>query len=158
MCFSYTVVDAAGLTSTTQLTITIQGQNDVPHDLTSGTLAVNENAANGAVVGTITGHDVDSGDTLTYSLTDSAGGRFAINSTTGQVTVADGTLLNFEAAQSHNITVRVTDTAGTTYDEQFTINLNDVNETPGAVSDATLPLKRVALPMQQPVRIQAVMC
>ncbi len=134
--FTYSQQDAGGLSSTTQLTITIQGQNDVPHDLTSGTLAVNENASNGAVVGAISGHDMDSGDTLTYSLTDSAGGRFAINSTTGQVTVADGSLLNFEAAQSHNITVRVTDTAGTTYDEQFTINLNGVNETPVAVSDA----------------------
>ncbi len=144
--------------STTQITITIQGQNDVPHDLTSGTLAVNENAANGAVVGAISGHDVDSGDTLTYSLTDSAGGRFAINSTTGQVTVADGSLLNFEAAQSHNITVRVTDTAGTTYDEQFTINLNGVNETPVAVSDANTAVEAGGWPMQQAVRIQAVMC
>ncbi len=139
--FTYTVVDSGGLSSTTQITVTVQGQNDVPYDLTSGALAVNENAANGTVVGSITGHDVDSGETLTYSLNDSAGGRFVINSTTGQVTVADGSLLIFEALPSHNITVRVTDTAGTSYDEQFTINLGDVNDTPVAVSDSTTAIE-----------------
>ena len=40
--------------------------------LTSGILA-----ANGTVVGTATGADVDAGDSATYSLTDDAGGRFA---------------------------------------------------------------------------------
>ncbi|MFN9914691.1 MAG: cadherin repeat domain-containing protein, partial [Pirellulaceae bacterium] len=103
--FTYTMRDTAGLTSTTQITITIQGANDNPHDL-SGTLTVAENAANGTSVGTVTRSDVDSGDGASYSLVDDAGGRFAINSSTGVVTVANGTLLNRETAASHNITVR----------------------------------------------------
>ena len=64
--------------------------------------------------------DVDVGDALRYSLTDSAGGRFAIDATTGVLTVADGSLLNYEAAASHNITVRVTD-SGTNHDANYCI-------------------------------------
>ena len=126
--FSYTIKDAGGLTSTTQVTLTIQGANDTPHDMATTGLTVAENASNGANAGTITRSDVDGSDTPTYSLVDSAGGRFAINSSTGVVTVANSSLLNYELAISHDITVRVTDLAGATYDEAFIINLTDVNE------------------------------
>ncbi len=61
-------------------------------------------------------------------MTNTAGGRFAINSSTGEITVADGTLLDYESATSHSVTVRVTDAGGLTYDETFTINLTNVNE------------------------------
>ncbi len=81
--------------------------------------------------------DVDtvSIDTRTYSLTNSAGGRFSIDTTTGIITVADGSLLNFEASNSHTITVRVADASNLTYDENFTIAVTNVNETPTAVVD-----------------------
>ncbi|MFN9750435.1 MAG: beta strand repeat-containing protein, partial [Planctomycetota bacterium] len=142
--FTYTMRDAAGLTSTTQVTLTIQGANDAPHDLL-GALSIAENAANGSAVGTLTRSDVDSGDTATYSLVDDAGGRFAINSSTGVVTVANGSLLDREAAASHNITVRVTDTAGATYDEVMTVTITDVDEFDvGAVSDSNAAANSLA--------------
>ncbi|MFN9987272.1 MAG: beta strand repeat-containing protein, partial [Pirellula sp.] len=133
--FTYTMRDTAGLTSTTQITVTIQGSNDAPSDLATTGLTIAENSANGTTVGTLTRTDADSGDTAAYSLVDSAGGRFAINGSTGVVTVADGTRLNFEATTSHNITVRVTDTAGAAYDEVFAVTVTYVNESPTAVSD-----------------------
>ncbi|MFO0526679.1 MAG: cadherin domain-containing protein, partial [Planctomycetota bacterium] len=142
--FTYTMRDAAGLTSTTQVTITIQGANDAPHDLL-GALSIAENAANGSAVGTITRSDVDTGDTATYSLLDDAGGRFAINSSTGVVTVANGSLLDREAAASHNITVRVTDTAGATYDEVMTVTITDVDEFDvGVVTDTNAAANTIA--------------
>ena len=88
--------------------------------------SVNENAANGTVLGTIRGTDVDVGDTLTYSLTDNAGGRFAIDSTTGQITVANGSLLDYETATSATITARVTDAAGYSFDQSFSVAVNNV--------------------------------
>ncbi|MFO0180472.1 MAG: cadherin domain-containing protein, partial [bacterium] len=142
--FTYTMRDAAGLTSTTQVTITIQGANDAPHDLL-GALSIAENAANGSAVGTLTRSDVDSGDTATYSLVDDAGGRFAINSSTGVVSVANGSLLDREAAANHNITVRVTDTAGATYDEVMTVTLTDVDEFDvGSVTDTNAAANSLA--------------
>ncbi len=83
------------------------------------------------------GFDSDAtNNTVTYSLVDDAGGRFAINPTTGVVTVADGTLLNFEAATSHNITIRATSSDLSTATQVMTITLTDVNETPVSVIDA----------------------
>ena len=62
---------------------------------------------------------------FTFSLTDDAGGRFAIDADTGQVTVADGTLIDFEAAVSHNISIEVTDAAGNSHAETFSVAVDN---------------------------------
>ncbi len=76
--------------------------------------AVEENAANGtAVAVTALASDADAtNNTMTYSLDDDAGGRFAIDGSTGVVTVADGTLLDRETDASHSITVRAVSSDG----------------------------------------------
>ena len=71
--------------------------------------------------------DGDATDTITYSLDDDAGGRFAINATSGVVTVANNTLLDYETTTSHNITVRATSSDTSTNTAGFTINLTDDN-------------------------------
>jgi VCBS repeat-containing protein len=123
------VTDSGGQSYDETFTINLTNMNEAPTDLALSANTVTENATTGTVVGTVTGTDVDAGDTKTYSLTDTAGGRFAIDSATGQLTVANGSLLNYEAATSHTVTVRVTDSGGQSYNETFTINLTNVNET-----------------------------
>src|SRR6185295_16001380 len=54
---------------------------------------------------------------------------------TGAISVADGTLLDFETAASHTVTVRVTDQGGLTFDKNFTIEVKNVHEGP---TDETL--------------------
>jgi VCBS repeat-containing protein len=103
--------------------------------LSQGWAQVNENATNGSVVGTFTATDADAADTLTYSLVNNAGGRFAVNSATGQITVANGSLLDFEASTSHTVVLRATDLGNLTADQTITISLNNVNEAPVAVAD-----------------------
>ncbi|MDZ4851017.1 MAG: cadherin repeat domain-containing protein, partial [Pirellulaceae bacterium] len=118
-----------------------------PTDANASTNAVNETAANGTVVGiTAAASDADAtNNAITYALFDNAGGRFAINSSTGVVTVADGTLLDRETAASHNITVRAISVDGSTADTVFTINLNDVDEFDvGPVSDTNAGVNSVA--------------
>ncbi|MCA9187341.1 MAG: VCBS repeat-containing protein, partial [Planctomycetales bacterium] len=66
---------------------------------------------------------------FTFSLTDDAGGRFAIDGSTGEITVADGSQLDYETATSHNVTVQVTDATGNTYSEVMTIVVTDVDDT-----------------------------
>ncbi|MFO1001923.1 MAG: cadherin domain-containing protein [Planctomycetaceae bacterium] len=100
------------------------------------TLAVAENATNGTLVTTVSSVELDAADTVSYSLLDSAGGRFAINSTSGQITVADGSLLNFETSASHVITVQATDAAGATTSRIISIQVVNVNESPTAIVDA----------------------
>ena len=79
----------------------------------------------------MTATDPDLGDTLTYSLVNNAGGRFAINATTGEITVANGSKLDYEANTSHTVTVRVSD-GSLSSQTVLTIDVNDVNEAPGA--------------------------
>src|SRR5438552_3351952 len=74
--------------------------------------SVSEGAVNGATVG-ITAASTDvHGGTVTFSLSDDAGGRFAIDASTGVVTVADASQLNYESATSHSITVQASDPSG----------------------------------------------
>jgi VCBS repeat-containing protein len=133
---TFSVRDSTSLYDPTPntLTVNVTAVNDRPTDLSLSANTVAEHAANGTVVGTVTGSDPDAGDTKSYSLTNTAGGRFAINRTTGALTVANSTLLNYEAATSHAVTVRVTDRGGLTYDETFTINLTNVNEAPSGTN------------------------
>jgi len=101
-------------------------------DSNVGTDGVNENAANGTMVGiTVSANDSDgTTNAIAYSLDDNAGGRFTINSSTGVVTVADGTLLNREAAASHGIVVRATSADGSSSTQAYTVSLSDQNDSP----------------------------
>ena len=140
-----TATDPHGSSVDDVFTLTTANSNDAPHDLSLDNAAIDENASNGTVVGTATGSDVDVGDSLAYSLVDDAGGRFAIDASTGAITVADGSLLDHEAAASHDVTVRVTDVAGASYDETFSINVGDVNEGPVALDDSAATAENASI-------------
>jgi hypothetical protein len=78
---------------------------------------------------TASASDADStNNSITYSLDNSAGGRFNIDASTGVVSVADSSLLDREAASSHAITIRATSEDGSFSTESYVINLNDVDE------------------------------
>ncbi len=126
--FSYTVSDSFGLTSTANVTITINGVNDAPTAVSLSNARVDENAANGTVVGTMTGTDPDNGDTLTYSLTNNAGGRFAVDAATGVLSVLNGSLLDFETTPMLAVIGRATDAHGLSVESIFVISLNDLPE------------------------------
>jgi VCBS repeat-containing protein len=102
--------------------------------------SVSEGAVNGATVGIHAASTDIHGGTVTYSLTDDANGRFAINSSTGVVTVLDASRLDYETATSHSITVRASDPSGDHTETTFTIAITNVApSTPvdgNAVSDS----------------------
>jgi Ca2+-binding RTX toxin-like protein len=97
--------------------------NQAPSIVELSASSVYENAANGTVVGTVAATDPDAGDTLTYALLDDAGGRFAIDPTTGAITVADGSLLDYETAEQHSVVVEVTDAGGLSDTETFSVTV-----------------------------------
>ncbi len=67
------------------------------------------------------------GSAVTWSLTNSAGSAFTINSATGVVTVADPTKIDFETAPGHAYTVTAQASDGTLASSQnFTIAVTDV--------------------------------
>jgi hypothetical protein len=89
---------------------------------------VAENAANGTAVG-ITARAIDADattNTVTYSMLDNAGGRFAINPTTGVITVANSSLLDYEQAKFWNISVLAVSADGSKNSKAFSIAIGDV--------------------------------
>ncbi|EMB19109.1 Pentaxin [Rhodopirellula europaea 6C] len=81
---------------------------------------------------------LDATDAVTYTIqSQTVAGAFAIDTSTGTITVADGSLLNYESQASHSLTVRVTDEDSNTYDEVFTVSLNDLAESNNAPSDVS---------------------
>ena len=90
---------------------------------------ITENATSGAEVGiTAKASDADSGDTVTYSLSNNAGGRFSISASSGVVTVDDGASLDYETATAHNIEVKATSSDGTSATKALTITVLDADE------------------------------
>ncbi|THI84978.1 MAG: cadherin repeat domain-containing protein [Nitrospira sp. CG24A] len=81
-------------------------------------------------------------------MTNTAGGRFAIHASTGVLTVANGSLLNYESASSHSVTVRVTDRGGLTYDEAFTISVTNVNQMPAWLVGGSVSLQKTTIPTE----------
>ena len=85
--------------------------------------------------------DADTGATISsYALT-AGGDTFAIDSSTGVVTVKDvgsgATGLNYESAQSHTITVEATASDGQTSTKDYVINVTNVADVAvGTISDS----------------------
>ena len=102
-----------------------------PTSLALSKATVAENSAVGTTIGTLSAVDPE-GKTLTYKLTDTAGGLFKLSGNKLQVAKA----LNYEALQSDTITVQVSDPAGNTTTKTFTIGVTDVLETIAGTSAA----------------------
>ncbi|MCY2994596.1 MAG: Ig-like domain-containing protein [Planctomycetota bacterium] len=110
-----------------------------PTDSNTAANAVAEGASHDTTVGVTVAStdDTPPGDTITYRLTDNAGGAFQIDAGTGLVTVADSTKLDYETtAPGHtlSLTVQATDQAGNSATASFTIALNNV--APTALNDS----------------------
>ncbi|MGH8592219.1 MAG: cadherin domain-containing protein, partial [Gammaproteobacteria bacterium] len=125
--------DTPPLSGNTTVTINLSDANDPPV-VTPATFSPAENSANGTVVGTVTATDLDvPAQTLSFAITGgNTGGAFAINASTGQLTVASTAALDFETTPSFSLTVQATDNgvlplSGTA---TVTVNLTDVNEAP----------------------------
>jgi Ca2+-binding RTX toxin-like protein len=112
--------------------------NARPTDITADrTLAFNENYAPGTGLAWFGRSDADAGDTATYEILDSAGGRYAVRS--DGLLMTGNTNINYEQTTSNNITVRVTDSGGLTYTKTFTVGVLNVNEAPYDIqADRTL--------------------
>ncbi|MHC1775972.1 MAG: cadherin domain-containing protein, partial [Lentimicrobium sp.] len=112
--------------------INLNNINEAP-SMISKTFAINENAANGSVVGTMVATNPDLGQSITFSIqSGNTGSAFAINSTTGVITVSNSTALNFETNPVFTLVIQALDngTPAMSASANAVINLNNVNEAP----------------------------
>ncbi len=135
--FAYTMRDTAGLTSTTNLVITIQGSNDGPVAVADVGTAVEAGTAGGSnATGNVLTNDtdVDTGDTKTVSAITGGTVGTGLVGAYGTLTLnANGTYSY--AVNNANAAVNALRTAAQTLTETFTYTMAD---TAGATSSSTL--------------------
>lgn len=126
--------DAAGAFTEATYIIQVTDDNAAPTDITLSAATILENNNAGSQIGTLNTVDSDFADTHTYSLVAGAGdtdnANFSIN---GNIVVTT-TSFDHETQPTQSIRIRTTDGANNTYEEVFTITVQDVNEAPTVVS------------------------
>ncbi len=113
--------DGAGADTDT-LSIIVTPVNDAPTALNLSHTSVLETTEIGTVIGTLSTTDADlPSDTFTYSILADPDGKFDV---VGDKLVLND-VLDYEAQNSHSVTIRTNDGNGGTFDRVFTINVMD---------------------------------
>ena len=124
------VSDGNGGNDSITVTINVTNVNEAPvfSDGSSTTRSVAENtAANTNIGNAVSATDVDSGDTLTYTLGGTDAGSFDIVRSSGQLKTDAS--LNYESKTSYSVTITVSD-GNLTDTINVTISITDVNDAP----------------------------
>ena len=125
--FGVTILDVkvsdGVLSSTEQITITVNAVNDVPTALSLSNQSIGEDVAVGFEVGTLTTTDADVGDTHTYSLVSGSGDTDNEAFTISGDALLTNTTLDFEDGATRTIRLRATDAAGDFIEQSFVITL-----------------------------------
>ncbi|MCB1517646.1 MAG: hypothetical protein KDJ19_08555, partial [Hyphomicrobiaceae bacterium] len=105
---------------------TVFDQTSGGHNLTlnsaESTWVAGTDIADGSVIGSVSSvTDLTYGDTHTFSLIDDAGGKFAIDANTGDISIVGNH--DTSSAYSDTITVKATDSHGATYTETVGIQI-----------------------------------
>ena len=120
------IEDEGNLTDTALITVNLTNINENP-TVTPATFTISEAAGNGTVVGTVAASDPEN-QTLTFSIVGVS--PFAINSGSGQITVADSSQLNYENDPSIDFTVQALDPGVKSGSATITVNLTEENDPP----------------------------
>jgi len=128
--------------SSSTITVNLLNLHEAPQFDDVGPYSVTENSLVGTVVGGVTAHDVDDGQTISFAITEgNESGAFAIDSESGLITVANSAALNFETTPVFMLTVAATDNDSPplTNTARVVIFVDDGNEAP-QILDQTFAL------------------
>jgi hypothetical protein len=118
--------------------------NAAPTGITGGSASINENTNTslGYTVGTLSTTDANICDAFTYSIQGGAdAASFSIGGPGMNQLILTAGVLDFETKSSYNVTVRVTDAGGLTFDQPFTVTVNDlVENTAPVVNDQSFAI------------------
>ncbi|MBW6465118.1 MAG: cadherin-like domain-containing protein [Brevefilum sp.] len=128
--FFYQISAGGVVSNTTQVRITVNGENSSPTDIFLSNDNVAENMPSYTVVGIFSTEDPDIGDTFFYSLVPGIGDTHNHFYNISGDRLRTLYTFNYEARQEHYIRVRSTDSGGLYFEKSFTISILDVNEPP----------------------------
>ena len=123
-----TATDAAGATATDTFTIVVSNANDAPAVTSTAVTAATEDAV---YTYTLTASDADTGDTLTMAGT-TVPSWLTFTASTGVLT---GTPTNDDVGD-HSVVLTVSDAAGESATDSFTITVANTNDAPTITSTA----------------------
>lgn len=151
--FTFAASDGQAAGNVATVSITVRPVNDPPV-LADAAFSIPEGSAKGTLVGTVAGSDVDA-DALAYAIVDgNSGGAFAIDPTSGQITVAGGASLDYERASQYVLTVQATDPGNLSAQAVVTIRLTDVNETLPVAIDIRPGNRTNTINLRSPSRVE----
>ena len=118
--------DSGGLFKENVFSISVTNVNEAPA-VNPATFTLPESAGNGVSVGVVTASDPDAGSVFTWSIVSgNVDGAFAINSS-GRITVADRTKLDFEVRPSYDLVVQAMDNGSPVLSGQGSVRINLTN-------------------------------
>ena len=119
-------------TTSQALAITVEDANDnAPIIIAAQSFSIDENSANGSIIGTVIATDVDASPTTYQDWTITSGNTnaaFAIDSSSGELSVATGSELDHESTASYTLELSASDGVNTASAETLSINVDDVND------------------------------
>jgi len=108
-----------------------------PPSISNHSFSLAENAANATVVGSLLASDPDASDTLTFLiLSGNTGSAFALDPSSGVLTVANSSVVDYETNPTFSLVVQVSDQEGHTDSANVAISLTNVDEAPTAASES----------------------
>jgi len=126
---TYEVTDGTATASANIiLTIVNDESDDVSITANEFTITIDENPANGTILGTVDASANNTTNTITYSLQDNAVGAFSIDSNTGELSIADDSKFDYEVNEQVRGVYEavVNDTLSAT--AYVVVNLNNLGE------------------------------
>ena len=131
--FTFRVTDGLLFGETVTVSITVNSTNSAPA-VNAASFVVKENSINGTIVGSVIATDADivpgpASDVLTFAITGgNTSGALSIDPASGELRVANSSVLNYEVLQQIALQVTVTDLAGEATTADITVNISNVNE------------------------------
>ena len=120
--------DSGGETYAKAFTLSVDDLNETPKELTLSATSFNENIADDSIVATLSSTDADSSDTHTYTFVsgdgDTDNNLFSIDGSSLKINSSP----DYETKSSYNIRLQVTDSGGLSYQQSFTLAVNDLYE------------------------------
>ncbi len=121
----YVSVSDGSASRATSFVLSVTSASDVPI-VPAATFTVPENSPNGTAVGVISA-TVPQDEVVSFAISGgNEDGAFALNSTTGELTVANPRRLNFELRQSVALTISATNAGNEVGTGTITVNISDV--------------------------------
>lgn len=124
-----------------EVTVNVSDVNEFVPVITAGQVfSIDELTMDGSTVGTVLVTDGDGSSTCGEWLLfgSDMNSIFSINSTTGEITVVNAELLDFESTSTYTLLLCVNDGHNVADVESVVINLNDINEAPSIIENNTL--------------------